>query len=149
MIHLDTNFLIQSFLAGSSAQSQVQSWLASGETLNLCTVAWAEFLCGPLSAQDEILARQLFPAPEPLLAADAAKAAELFNNTGRRSRSLIDCMIAATALRVGVPLATGNTADFTPFIPFGLVMAITAGKKDDPACRGEPQLPPAQSSSKT
>jgi len=80
-------------------------------------------LCGPLDKTDESLARQIFPNPEPLLAADAELAARLFNQTGRRSRSLADCMIAAVAIRCGANLATINIADFQLFAQYGLVLA--------------------------
>jgi predicted nucleic acid-binding protein len=54
---------------------------------------------------------------------DTNLAAQLFNHTGRRSRTLADCMIAAVAIRCGVQLATANTADFQPFVTHGLVLA--------------------------
>ena len=82
-----------------------------------------EFLCGPLTPQDEALAQLLLAAPEPFIAADARSAATLFNATGRRSRTLADCQIAAVALRCGVRVATGNVADFTPFQTHGLTLA--------------------------
>jgi hypothetical protein len=62
-----------------------------GEDLGMSSIGWSEFLCGPLTPTDEKFARMLFPAPEPFIASDAHKAAELFNATGRRSRSLADC----------------------------------------------------------
>jgi predicted nucleic acid-binding protein len=80
-------------------------------------------LCGPLDTHAETIARQIFPNPEPFLPADAVLAARLFNQTGRRSRSLADCMIAAAAIRCGAKLATGNTADFQPFLSHGLILA--------------------------
>jgi predicted nucleic acid-binding protein len=123
MIHFDTNFLIQATVPGSAAHARFSAWSAAGETFGVSTVAWAEYLCGPLDAQGEALARQMFPHTEPLLLADAEEAAVLFNRTGRRSRSLADCMIAAVALRCGAKLATINTADFTPFQPQGLILA--------------------------
>ena len=39
-------------------------------------------LCGPLDESAEIIARQIFPAPEPFLPADALLAGRLFNLTG-------------------------------------------------------------------
>ena len=71
MIHLDTNFLVASLRPGSPQQIQTDTWLLADEELSVSTVAWAEFLCGPLTSNDELLARQMFPAPEPLVAADA------------------------------------------------------------------------------
>ena len=123
MIHLDTNFLIDALVPGSAQEAQLVGWLGAGETLGISTVAWGEFLCGPLPAAAEALARQLLPTAESLERADAEKAAGLFNATGRRSKSYADCCIAAVAIRAQVPLATGNRSDFTPMIPHGLVLA--------------------------
>jgi predicted nucleic acid-binding protein len=123
MIHFDTNFLIQATVAGSAAHSRFRSWSASREAFGVCTVAWAEYLCGPLDPTAESLARRIFPNPEAFLPADAALASALFNRTGRRSRSLADCMIAAVAIRCGAKLATINTQDFSPFQPHGLMLA--------------------------
>ena len=50
----------------------------------------------------------------------AEEASRLFHRTGRRRGSHADCMIAASAMAVGVPVATRNGRDFERFIPFGL-----------------------------
>ena len=123
MIHFDTNFAIEVNVVGSAADTKFRMWSAANETFGISSVAWAEFLCGPLDATAAVLARQIFPNPEPFLAVDAVVAADLFNRTGRRSRSLPDCMIAAVAIRCGARLATKNIADFDPLQPFGLVLA--------------------------
>jgi predicted nucleic acid-binding protein len=123
VIHFDTNFLVESTLANSVAHGRVRVWSANGEVFGMNTVAWAEYLSGPLDAQGEALARQIVSLPEPLLASDAELASRLFNLTGRRSRSLADCMIAATAIRCGARMATNNTGDFQPFVPHGLMLA--------------------------
>ena len=123
MIHRDTNFLIQCVIAGSPAHEKFRAWTQAQEICNASTVAWAEFLCGPLDASAEAFARQIFPKPEPFLPADAVLAARLFNQTGRRSRTLADCMIASVAIRCGAKMATSNTDDFQPFVPHGLVLA--------------------------
>ena len=123
MVHCDTNFVIQATVAGSPAHSQFAAWAAAGEAASISTIAWAEFLCGPMDATAEALARQIFPSPEPCLPADALLAANLFNQTGRRSRTLADCMIAAVAVRCGAKLATLNAGDFLPSTRHGLVLA--------------------------
>jgi predicted nucleic acid-binding protein len=123
MIHFDTNFLIQATRAGSPAHLKFKEWSAANESFGVSTVAWTEYLCGPLDAASEALARALFPTPEMFMEPDAVLAARLFNQTGRRSRSLADCMIAAVAIRCGATLATINAADFQPFVPHGLVLA--------------------------
>jgi predicted nucleic acid-binding protein len=123
MIHLDTNFLVSALQPGTVEESKVNSWLGRAEILGASAVAWAELFCGPLSARDEITARQMFSHIDILSGADAEFAAQLFNKTGRRSRSLADCMIAAIAIRCGARLATINTADFQPFVQYGLALA--------------------------
>lgn len=123
MIHLDTNFLVSALQPGTAEESKLNSWLSGNESLGTSAVAWAELLCGPLSARDELIARQMFSHVEALARADAEMAAQLFNRTGRRSRSLADCMIAAVAIRCGARLASVNTSDFTPFVQHGLVLA--------------------------
>lgn len=123
MIHLDTNFLISALQPGTAAESKVNSWLRANETLGVSAIAWGELFCGPLSARDELIARQMFSHVDALTGADAETAAQLFNKTGRRSRSLADCMIAAVAIRCGAQLATINTADFQAFAQQGLALA--------------------------
>jgi len=124
VIHLDANFLIEALLPGSAAETRVVEWLHRGESLGISTLAWGEFLCGPISNAAESLARQLLPHAER---SDAESAASLFNLTGRRSKSFADCCIAATAMRVGVPLATSNRKDFLPLTTHGLVLSDEEG----------------------
>jgi predicted nucleic acid-binding protein len=123
MIHLDTNFLVSALQPGTVEESKVNSWLSGNEIFGTSAVAWAELFCGPLSARDQLIARQMFSHLDVLSGADAEMAAQLFNRTGRRSRSLADCMIAAVAMRCGAKLATINTPDFQPFVQHGLVLA--------------------------
>ena len=120
MIHLDTNFFIDSLVAGSPQEAKLVGLLASGETVEINSVAWGEFFWGPLSASADAAARLMLPNAESFGRADAEQAARLFNLTGRRSKSYADCRIAAVALRVGASLATSNRADFTPMAPHGL-----------------------------
>ena len=103
--------------------SDCAAGLRANEPLVMSAMAWAEFLCGPLDAGDEALARALLRTIEPLTAEDAEQGAKLFNVTGRRSRTLADCLIAATAIRCGAPVATANVEDFHPFVAHGLVLA--------------------------
>lgn len=123
VIHFDTSFLIDSLKVGTPPHLKLRNWIQAGEDLDISAVAWAEFLCGPLAPMDLAAAQTLFPHQEPLLGADAAQAAHIFNQTGRRSRSLADCMIAAVAIRCGATMATSNQGDFQPFTPFGLLLA--------------------------
>jgi len=120
MTHFDTSFLIAVTVPGSAADARLRAWANAGEGFGVSAIAWAEYLCGPLDATAEAIARQMFSQPEPFLEADAMLAAQLFNKTGRRSRSMADCMIAAIAIRCNASVATANMADFKPFEPFGL-----------------------------
>jgi predicted nucleic acid-binding protein len=124
VVHLDTSFLIQAMVPGSAAESKLLSFLKNGEQIGVSTIAWSEFLCGPLTHDDEMLALRLIGGIEPFIAADARRAADLFNRSGRRSRSLADCQIAAVAIRLNATIATSNESDFKPFIAFGARLLI-------------------------
>ena len=126
MVHFDTNFLIAALQNDTGEQRLLEEWLNEDEDLAISVIAWAEFLCGPLSPDDDRLARELFPEALTLERPDAEKAASLFNTTGRRSRSLPDCLIASIALREDADLATNNTLDFRPFCEHGLRLATVA-----------------------
>ena len=97
MIHLDTSFLIGALVPGSPSDRQIRGWLAAGVSLTMSAVAWAEFLCGPVSPSQVKLATRVVPDHVAFLAEDAALSARLFNTAGRRRGSLLDCMIAAAA----------------------------------------------------
>jgi len=83
-------------------------------------IAWAEFLCGPVETNDVDLAARIIQDRVPFVDEDAGVAARLFNLSGRRRGSLIDCMIAAVALRAGASLATTNPEDFRRLESAGL-----------------------------
>ena len=120
MIHLDTNYLVSLAVPTAPTTLRVIAWRTAGEPIGTSAMAWAEFMCGPLTPAAEAIAARLVGPAEPVTAVDAVKAAELFNLAGRRRGSLADCLIAAVALRVGASLATENKADFFPFVAVGL-----------------------------
>jgi predicted nucleic acid-binding protein len=120
MIHLDTSFLIRALRRRSAEDALLRVWLRDQVDLGISAVCWTEFLCGPLAARDIETAQTLFQEPEPFIAEDAELAAGLFNASGRRRGSLIDCMVAASAMRAGAQLATSNAPDFERFEAAGL-----------------------------
>jgi predicted nucleic acid-binding protein len=122
MILVDASFLIRALVPGSPQDSRLREWLAAGEELGLSAVAWCEFLCGPVAPRLVDHAARIVPRRFAFEDEEAALAATLFNQAGRRRGSLPDCMIAATAIRLAVPLATENAADFRRFEPAGLVV---------------------------
>ncbi len=123
MIHLDTNFLIDTVVGGTPQEQLTVQWLSLGTPLLMSAVAWGEFVCGPITPRAEAVARRLLRAVSPLEQVDAELAARLFNLTGRRSKSFADCCIAAVAIREQAALATSNVSDFAPFLPWGLRLA--------------------------
>lgn len=125
MIHLDTGFLIRALVRNSPQDIKLRSWLRSNAELGISSVAWAEFLCGPIDQRDADLASRILPDRPPFTDKDAAEAARLFNLSGRRRGTFIDCMIAAVALGADASLATTNPDDFRRLEPAGLKI-ITA-----------------------
>jgi predicted nucleic acid-binding protein len=123
MIHLDTSFLIRSLVRGSTQDRTLRRWLAKGESVGVSAVAWTEFLCGPVAAADVDAVAEVLSECVPYGAQEARLAADLFNRTGRRRGSLLDCMIAATALSRDAGLATVNADDFRRFGASGLALA--------------------------
>jgi predicted nucleic acid-binding protein len=118
--HLDTNFLINALVPGTPEDQRLRQWIRQGLVIAMSSVGWAEFLCGPVAAEDRQRARKVVGAPLPLVEMEAAQAAELFNAGGRKRGTLPDCLIAATALMAGAALATSNSGDFRRFEPAGL-----------------------------
>jgi predicted nucleic acid-binding protein len=125
VIVLDTSFLIRALAPGSAQDARLREWLRADEDLGMSAIAWAELLCGPIERGQADLAARVVPRRFAFGEEDAAVAARLFNDTGRRRGSLTDCMIAATALRIDAPLATENTADFRRFAAAGLRIVAT------------------------
>ena len=120
MIHLDTSFLIRALARDSPEDRDLRARLARAEPLGMSVIAWTEFLCGPVEASQVELVLRIVREPIAFIDEDAATAARLFNQAGRRRGSLTDCMIAATAIRAEAPLATANPKDFRPLEALGL-----------------------------
>ena len=120
MIMLDTNFLIALEEPGGEADRRAREWLGKGWPLGVCSIVWSEYLFGPLSAEKKTAADVLISWKEPFGVEDAPLAAHLFNRTGRRRGTFVDCMIAAVAIRCQAQFATFNRDDFTSFIDMGL-----------------------------
>lgn len=112
MIHLDTSFLIRALHPGSSQDALLRAWLRDRQPLGMSALAWAEFLCGPIPARHIRFAERVVPARVPLGEEDAVRGAQIFNASGRRRGTLLDCLIAASAIRADAGLATANAADF-------------------------------------
>lgn len=120
-IHLDTNYLIY-YAGGGDPQviESVEKWLLEGRALHISAMAWAEFQCGPLTLEENAMALNLIHSVLPVTVELATEGGQLFQQTGRRSRSLPDCIIAATAIRDHAALASVNRADFDPLVSHGL-----------------------------
>ena len=123
MIHLDTSFLIGALTPGSREDARLREWIGANEPLGMSTVAWAEFLCGPIDETALSVASVVVGRQSRFTEEMAAIAARLFNGTGRRRGTMVDCMIAATALAEEAAVATSNPDDFRRFEAFGLALA--------------------------
>lgn len=122
VIHLDTSFLIRALAPGSREDSRLRQWMLAGDTLCMSTVAWTEFLCGPVQPDSAQLASEVVTERREFSERHASLAARLFNESGRRRGTLIDCMIAAAAIEDEAPIATANVDDFQRFESAGLVV---------------------------
>ena len=120
MIHFDTSFLVRACINGTAEDLVIRRWVRDGEQFGVSAIAWAQFLCGPVSPDDARVVAALLAQPQPFDVDDAGVAARLYNETGRRRSSFADCVIAAAALRAEAPLATSDLRDFRRFEPFGL-----------------------------
>jgi predicted nucleic acid-binding protein len=120
MTDLDANFLVVALHGNASVLRALEKWLQRGEVIAMSAVAWSEFLCGPLTAEQAERARIFVSRIEAFTLADAVLAAELFNATGRRQRSQADCRIAASAIGRGAKLATLDRIGFARFANFQL-----------------------------
>ena len=119
MIHLDTSFLIR-MLEQGSPEARFLEATDPEEPVVVSTIAWTEFLCGPIEPAEKELALQVVDGHRDLGIEHAGTAARLFNGSGRRRRSLSDCLIAAAAIHDGARLATTNLGAFRRFEPAGL-----------------------------
>ena len=124
MIHLDTSFLIRALVPGSPEDTQLRYWLSGETPLAISAVAWAEFLCGPIGADDLSLAAAVVGEAVPLTADHAVKAAELFNAAGRKRGTFVDCLIASVAIDEDARIATTNPKDFKSMAGLRLVDGV-------------------------
>ena len=127
MVHLDTSFLIRALVPGSREDRRLREWLSGGETVSMSAIAWAEFLCGPVGTATAELAAEVVAERRAFAENHAALSARLFNQTGRRRGTLVDCMIAAVALEDDAAIATANGSDFRRFEDSGLVVLEEGG----------------------
>ena len=116
---------MRSLIDGTREQEVVDRWAADAVPLGVSAPAWSEFLCGPVTAPQVGIAVRLLGVPQSFTAPDAELAAGLFNLGGRRRGTLVDCMIAAIAIRHGAELATANVADFARVTSRGLRLRTT------------------------
>ena len=123
MIHLDTSFLIRALVRDSPEDARLRGWMGSDEPLAMSAIAWSELLCGPINDTALELASLVVGKRTDFTEEMANVAAQLFNGSGRRRGTMIDCMIAAAAIAESASIATSNADDFRRFEKFGLDLA--------------------------
>ena len=124
MIFLDTNYLVRALIDDTDEHRRVKEWSHAGIKIYASSVAWYEFVCGPLLESGLYSVKKILSGG--IINFDkkqADVAAQLFNGTGRRRSLKTDAMIAACAICSGAQLATANQEDFLLFTPFGLALA--------------------------
>lgn len=127
MIHLDTSCLIVALVRGSCQDCKLREWLRAGDPLGMSSVAWAEFLCGPVAGRHVELAARFVTKRLAFEEEDAAFAARLFQSVRLPARivgGLHDCRCGDT-LRHEACLATNNPSDFGRFEAMGLTVIST------------------------
>jgi len=124
VIQLDTGFLIHALTGGSAQDRYLRDWISLGVPMGMSAIGWAEFLCGPVGPAEIALARRVLGEPVAFVSDDATLTARLFNDGGRRHGSLVDCMIAAVALRADARLATAHPSDFRRYAGAGLRLMV-------------------------
>jgi len=120
MICLDTNYLIRGVTAGTVEAAELVAWIEAGEILITPMPAWFEFICGPVTGEQQDTMRAFLTTIVPFGEAEAMEAARFFNAIDRKRSLRVDSMIAGTASAANARLATLNLADFEPFAPHGL-----------------------------
>lgn len=90
----------------------------------MSTLAWAELLCGLGEPAEEALARRIVREHIPVSLEEANEAARLFKLTGQRSGTLLDCVVAASAISADSPLATAEPQEFQDLRAHGLQMGV-------------------------
>ena len=120
MICLDTNYLIRGLSEGTSEAGELVAWINNGESLITSMPAWFEFICGPVTGEQQATIRAFLTGIVPFAEAEAIEAARLFNAVKRKRSLRVDAMIAGTTITAKARLATQNHADFELFVPHGL-----------------------------
>ncbi len=122
MIHLDTNVLIALPVLARQRHSLTQR-ISRGEPVATSSLAWFEYVCGPLEeAEQELVRAAIGGHIVEVDVAIAERAATLFNLAGRKRSLRTDSLIAAAAMLAGAELATFNADDFAPFMEHGLTL---------------------------
>lgn len=124
MIHLDANYLILGGIESSRQNADLKRWLSQGEPASTSSIAWMEFVTGPVSpevvkAMSQVVEDRIVPIGRD----EAELAARLFNVLGRKRALRYDCLIAAAAIQSNARLATANRSDFALFEAHGLELA--------------------------
>lgn len=123
LICLDTNYLIRGLLSNTGEANVLKKLLKVGIPLAVSSIAWYEFLCGPVGEKEiDTIKAILKGGILPFGSRESEEASRLFNAVGRARRLRVDAMIAAVSICAGAEFATSNVADFQLFREHGLAL---------------------------
>ncbi len=114
LVHLDTDFLVFALSKAGPERQRLTVLSESDVEIQMSAIAWFEFLRGPRTPEQIVVARSLFFDDGVVSFAEetAEIAAEVFRSLGSPRRRAADIAIGVTAASMKAFLLTRSARDF-------------------------------------